>query len=108
MPISNRSDFLHYSRKCRRNRLEPPCTDPYARWCGRGRRVTAAPMPIDFGLLLRDRAVALAGRDFVILPQGLGGPIGLNLFGPVAEDPGPARPVLPRLYLGMLHPCFHS
>src|SRR5450759_3632968 len=24
----------------------PPCTDPYARWCGRGRRVTAAPMPI--------------------------------------------------------------
>jgi Uncharacterised methyltransferase family (DUF6094) len=28
------------------NRLEPPCTDPYARWCGRGRRVTAAPMPI--------------------------------------------------------------
>src|SRR5207237_5481406 len=27
-------------------RLEPPCTDPYARWCGRGRRVTAAPMPI--------------------------------------------------------------
>jgi transposase len=23
-----------------------PCTDPYARWCGRGRRVTAAPMPI--------------------------------------------------------------
>ena len=28
------------------NDLEPPCTDPYARWCGRGRRVTAAPMPI--------------------------------------------------------------
>src|SRR5271168_3592226 len=26
--------------------LEPPCTDPYARWCGRGRQVTAAPMPI--------------------------------------------------------------
>jgi hypothetical protein len=26
--------------------LEPPCTDPYARWYGRGRRVTAAPMPI--------------------------------------------------------------
>jgi hypothetical protein len=31
---------------CYRNHLEPPCTDPYARWCGRGRRVTAAPMPI--------------------------------------------------------------
>jgi hypothetical protein len=26
--------------------LEPPCTDPYARWCGRGRQATAAPMPI--------------------------------------------------------------
>jgi hypothetical protein len=26
--------------------LEPPCTDPYARWCGRGQRATAAPMPI--------------------------------------------------------------
>src|SRR5215471_5327497 len=25
---------------------EPPCTDPYARWCGRGRRVTAAPIPM--------------------------------------------------------------
>src|ERR1022692_2031698 len=33
--------------ECQRNRLEPPCTDPYARWCGRGRRVTAAPMPIN-------------------------------------------------------------
>ena len=32
--------------ECWRNHLEPPCTDPYARWCGRGRRVTAAPMPI--------------------------------------------------------------
>lgn len=38
--------FHHYSRKCRRNQLEPPCADPYARWCGRGRRATAAPMPI--------------------------------------------------------------
>src|ERR1039457_210310 len=33
--------------ECWRNHLEPPCTDPYARWCGRGRRVTAAPMPIN-------------------------------------------------------------
>jgi len=23
--------------------LEPPCTDSFARWCGSGRRVTAAP-----------------------------------------------------------------
>src|SRR5215831_10130687 len=30
-----------------RNQLEPPCTDPYARWCGRGRWATAAPMPIN-------------------------------------------------------------
>jgi hypothetical protein len=34
---------------CKRNQLEPPCTDPYARWCGRGRRATAAPMPIKSG-----------------------------------------------------------
>ena len=27
--------------------LEPPCTDPFARWCGRGQRATAAPMPIN-------------------------------------------------------------
>jgi hypothetical protein len=46
MRTLNRSGFRHCSRKCRRNQLEPPCTDPYARWCGRGRRVTAAPMPI--------------------------------------------------------------
>jgi hypothetical protein len=26
--------------------IELPCTDPCARWCGRGQRVTAAPMPI--------------------------------------------------------------
>src|SRR6202007_119371 len=35
---------------CWRNRREPPCTDPYARWCGRGRRVTAAPLPIKWRL----------------------------------------------------------
>jgi len=34
---------------CQRNLLEPPCTDPYARRCGRGRRATAAPMPIKRG-----------------------------------------------------------
>src|ERR1017187_931848 len=32
--------------ECQRNGLQPPRTDPHARWCGRGRRVTAAPMPI--------------------------------------------------------------
>ena len=25
---------------------EPPCTDPYARWCGRGRAARPAPIPI--------------------------------------------------------------
>jgi Reverse transcriptase (RNA-dependent DNA polymerase) len=30
--------------------IEPPCTDPYARWCGRGKRVTASPMPINIVL----------------------------------------------------------
>src|SRR5664279_3125217 len=44
--------------ECWRNRLEPPCTDPYARWCGRGRRATAAPMPIKWGF----RKLALRGN----------------------------------------------
>ena len=35
---------------CEPNHLEPPCTDPYARWCGRGQRATAAPMPINLAL----------------------------------------------------------
>jgi len=26
---------------------EPPYADPHVRWCGRGGRVTAPPMPID-------------------------------------------------------------
>src|SRR5262249_37573880 len=46
MRTSNRLDFLPFLRECRRNHLEPPYTDPYVRRCGRGRRVTAAPMPI--------------------------------------------------------------
>jgi hypothetical protein len=41
--------FHHCSRKCRRNHLEPPYTDPYVRWCGRGWWVTTAPMPISRG-----------------------------------------------------------
>ena len=35
--------------RSRRNRLEPSCTDPYARWRGRDRRATAAPVPIKAG-----------------------------------------------------------
>jgi hypothetical protein len=26
--------------------LEPPCTDPYARWCGRGGAARLPPIPI--------------------------------------------------------------
>src|SRR4029434_7356063 len=41
--------FRPYSNNARsRVQLEPPCTDPYARWCGRGRPATDAPMPIHF------------------------------------------------------------
>ena len=29
--------------------VEPPCTDPYARWCGRGGAVRLPPIPIDVG-----------------------------------------------------------
>ncbi len=46
MRTSNRLGFRHCLRKCRPNHLEPPYTDQYVRWCGRGRRVAAAPMPI--------------------------------------------------------------
>jgi hypothetical protein len=27
--------------------LEPPCTDPYARWCGRGGAARLPPIPIN-------------------------------------------------------------
>ena len=30
----------------RLNSIEPPCTDPYARWCGRGGAVRLPPIPI--------------------------------------------------------------
>jgi hypothetical protein len=46
MPTSARSVFRRWPRRASAT-LEPPCTDPYARWCGRGRRATAAPMPIN-------------------------------------------------------------
>jgi hypothetical protein len=31
---------------CRLNSIEPPCTDPYARWCGRGGAERLLPIPI--------------------------------------------------------------
>ena len=30
----------------RLNSIEPPCTDPYARWCGRGGAERLPPIPI--------------------------------------------------------------
>jgi hypothetical protein len=41
--------------------LEPPYTDPYVRWCGRGRRVTA-PIPINTGLCAERLPRAAAHR----------------------------------------------
>jgi hypothetical protein len=32
--------------------LEPPCTDPYARWCGRGGAARLPPIPIAATLCL--------------------------------------------------------
>jgi hypothetical protein len=68
MRTSNRSGSRHCSKKCRRNLLEPPCTHPYARWCGRGRRVTAAPMRIKWA----HRKVTLPslGRKTGCFPSG--------------------------------------
>ena len=49
------------------NCLEPPCTDPYARWCGRGRWVTAAPMPIKKGRSINRRRRAVLFNKFNLL-----------------------------------------
>jgi hypothetical protein len=38
--------------------LEPPCTDPYARWCGRGGAARLPPIPI-FGTFRTSRDVCL-------------------------------------------------
>jgi hypothetical protein len=47
--------------------LEPPCTDPYAGWCGRGRWVTAAPMPIKSRYRkLNNRPAGIASELFAI------------------------------------------
>jgi len=43
------SDFrvsCNRGTRCALNLDEPPCTDPYARWCGRGRAARPAPIPI--------------------------------------------------------------
>src|ERR1039458_10095774 len=113
MRTSNRSVCRHCSRKCRRNHLEPPCTDPYARWCGRGRRATAAPMPITG--FLEAHISARGTRGPVTGPRLLGfkyalapGPIAaLDFgFGPSYGTFGATTtgrmPRLPRLDLGSI------
>src|SRR5262245_18822851 len=45
-PSSTRSDFLAWRRRQTLNSIEPPCTDPYARWCGRGGAARLPLIPI--------------------------------------------------------------
>jgi hypothetical protein len=39
-----RWDFLHCLKVL--DCVEPPCTDPYARWCGREESARTPPMPL--------------------------------------------------------------
>jgi hypothetical protein len=34
---------------------EPPCTDPYARWCGRAKAVRPSPIPMYKAVAIDDR-----------------------------------------------------
>src|SRR5262249_36504376 len=52
---SARSAFLAWLVPRTLNRIEPPCTDPYARWCGRGGAARLPPIPIN---LFFERACA--------------------------------------------------
>jgi len=67
--------------------IEPPCTDPYARWCGRGRRATADPMPINdpssirnFRRMIRSCVTLRVSHDqstvSLLVSQTLRGPVG--------------------------------
>ena len=46
--------------------VEPPCTDPYARWCGRGGAARLPPIPIIF-------AIFLGATCFSVVLRGVGG-----------------------------------
>src|SRR5712672_147664 len=50
------------SRPLRAYLTEPPYADPPVRWCGRGERVTAPPIPIDMPLSALLRPIG-AGTD---------------------------------------------
>src|SRR5947208_8977291 len=76
---------------CKPNRLEPPCTDPYARWCGRGRRVTVAPMPIHPTSTFIESQTGKTPRLFFKTYSFLIKRLGLN-------DVGASPPTLPRLF----------
>ncbi len=42
---------IEHPAQCWAQRTEPPYADPHVRWCGRGERVTAPPMPINDALI---------------------------------------------------------
>ncbi len=63
---------------------------------------------LNLGLLFCDGAVTLAGRNLVVAAEHLHGAVWLDFVVVVTKDPRPARPVLPRLYSGMLNACLHS
>ncbi len=47
------SDYLDYSQARKLNQSEPPCTDPYARWCGRSGAARPRPIPIELRIPVR-------------------------------------------------------
>jgi hypothetical protein len=65
-------------------------------------------VPRDFGLPLRDRAVALAGAYGVIFPLLFRRAIRLENIVAIPEHPWATWSVPPRLHLGMLRACFHA
>ncbi len=46
---------IEHPAQCWAQRTEPPYADPHVRWCGRGERVTAPPMPILIANRVRQR-----------------------------------------------------
>src|ERR1017187_9894202 len=61
---------------------------------GRCVELRKKPVTLDFGLLLREGPVTLAGTDLLVLPQRRDRSVQLGLVGPIPEYPGPTRAVL--------------
>jgi hypothetical protein len=49
--------------------LEPPCTDPYARWCGRGGAARLPPIPIAATLCVGTNRPLEVGQSLSALPH---------------------------------------